>query len=494
MSIMNTATHNYHAAILCPPGLGHIIPFLELTKKLVSHKKITKLTIFVASIKNNSSKPQMATNIVQSLMKHDLFHIIHIIHLPPIDIPTNTNTGTKLAMLMRELIPHICHEISTMTSPKPTILITDLFGSLVMPIAEKFNMSKLVFFTSNAWNVALTLHTPTLDEVVEGEYTDQKECIQIPGCNPISPCDLFTPLLDRNDQLYHEYLQICEQIRKVDGIFVNTFHELEAKTIVALRSGNISKVTVYPIGPLIREAKKQSCEDENRDYVIDWLDKQEEESVIYVSLGSGYTMSHEQVKDMALGLELSGKKFVWSLTSPSTKAGDDHYLTAGENAKSNGVAISQASVSSFPDEFYKIQSKGLAVMDWAPQLEILKHSSTGGFLSHCGWNSILESVSCGVPIVAWPLFADQMMNAEIITKEIGIGVRLNVTQSTNVVGSEEIAKTICKIMDKEDIEGCAMRKRVKELKHIAEKAWSQDGPSFCEMTNAFVRISQTHGV
>ncbi|RYR72224.1 hypothetical protein Ahy_A02g006432 isoform C [Arachis hypogaea] len=205
-------------------------------------------------------------------------------------------------------------------------------------------------------------------------------------------------------------------------------------------------------------------------------------------------MSHEQVKDMALGLELSGKKFVWSLTSPSTKAGDDHYLTAGENAKSNGVAISQASVSSFPDEFYKIQSKGLAVMDWAPQLEILKHSSTGGFLSHCGWNSILESVSCGVPIVAWPLFADQMMNAEIITKEIGIGVRLNVTQSTNVVGSEEIAKTICKIMDKEDIEGCAMRKRVKELKHIAEKAWSQDGPSFCEMTNAFVRISQTHGV
>ncbi|RYR27252.1 hypothetical protein Ahy_B02g061595 isoform D [Arachis hypogaea] len=205
-------------------------------------------------------------------------------------------------------------------------------------------------------------------------------------------------------------------------------------------------------------------------------------------------MSHEQIKEMALGLELSGKKFVWSLRPPSTKAGNDRYLTAGEDAGSNGVPKTRASVSAFPDEFHKIQNRGLVIMDWAPQLEILKHSSIGVFVSHCGWNSILESVSCGVPIVGWPLFADQLMNAETMAKEIGIGIRLNVAQSTKVVGSEEIGKTIWKIMDKEDIEGCAMRKRVKELKHIAEKIWSQDGPSFCEMTNAFVKMSHTNGV
>ncbi|MED6149110.1 hypothetical protein PIB30_059340 [Stylosanthes scabra] len=490
MAVRNTRTH-YHAALFCPPGMGHIIPFLELAKHLVSHNIVTKITFFLPSINNNNPKPQVETNVLQSSMEQNQFDIVH---LPPIDVPTNTDVGLKLAIIMEESIPLICHEISTMTTPKPTILITELFGSLVLPVAEKFNMSKLVFWPSNAWIVALALHTPTLDKVVEGEYTDQDDFIQIPGSNPIRPCDLFAPMLHRSDQLYHEYLQMCKEMRKFDGILVNTFHELEAKTIAALRNGKISKVPIYPIGPLIREAKRQNCDDENRNYVIDWLDKQEEESVIYVSLGSGYTMSHEQIKEMALGLELGGKKFVWSLRPPSTKAGYGNYLTAGEDTESNGIPKSQASVRAFPDEFYKIQNQGLVVMDWAPQLEILKHSSIGGFLSHCGWNSILESVSSGVPIVGWPLFADQLMSAELMAKEIGIGIRLNVNQSTKVVGSEEIGKSIWKIMDKEDIEGCAMRKRVKELKQIAEKSWSQDGPSFCEMVNAFVKIGHTNGV
>ncbi|MED6107398.1 hypothetical protein PIB30_013510 [Stylosanthes scabra] len=488
MAVTNTRAH-YHAAIYSTPGMGHIIPNLELAKYLVSHNIVTKITFFLPSINNNNPKPQAETTVLQSSM--DQNHL-DIIHLPPIDVPTNIDLGLKQAIVMKESIPFVCHEISTMTSPKPTILITELFGTPVLSVAEKFNMSKLGFWFSNAWNLALVLHTPTLDKVVEGEYTDQEDFIQIPGCTPIRPYDLFAPLHDRSDQLYHEYLQMCEEMRKFDVILINTFHELEAKTIAALRSGKLSKVPIYPIGPLIREAKNQNCDDENRNYVIDWLDKQEEESVIYVSLGSGYTMSHEQIKELALGLELSGKKFVWSIRPPSTKAGYGNYLTAGQDTESNGVPKSQASVRAFPDEFYKIQNQGLVVMDWAPQLEILNHSSIGGFLSHCGWNSILESVSCGVPIVGWPLFADQMMCAELMAKEIGIGIRLNVNESTKVVASEEIGKSIWKIMDKEDIEGCAMRKRVKELKQIAEEALSQDGPSFCEMVNAFEKLSLTN--
>ena len=130
-------------------------------------------------------------------------------------------------------------------------------------------------------------------------------------------------------------------------------------------------------------------------------------------------------------------------------------------------------------------------MDWAPQLDILKHPSIGGFVSHCGWNSVIESVSCGVPIVAWPLFADQRMNAAMLEEEkVSIAIRLNVTMSTKVVGREDIAKAIRKIMDKEDIEGCAIRKRVKELKHRAEKAWSQDGSSYFTLS----KINHSNGV
>ena len=239
---------------------------------------------------------------------------------------------------------------------------------------------------------------------------------------------------------------------------------------------------------MIRETK-QNCQ-ENRSYVVDWLDKQEEESVIYVSLGSGYTMSYKQIKEMALGLELSGKKFVWSLRPPSTKNGADHYLTAGEENETTHASKLEPS-NSFPHEFYRIQSNGIVVMDWAPQLDILKHPSIGGFVSHCGWNSVIESVSCGVPIVAWPLFADQRMNAAMLEEEkVSIAIRLNVTMSTKVVGREDIAKAIRKIMDKDDIEGCAIRKRVKELKHRAEKAWSQDGSSYFTLS----KINHSNGV
>ena len=134
------------------------------------------------------------------------------------------------------------------------------------------------------------------------------------------------------------------------------------------------------------------------------------------------------------------------------------------------------------------------VMDWAPQLDILKHSSVGGFVSHCGWNSVLECVSCGVPIVGWPLFADQRMNAAMLAEEAGIAVRVEVSLSTNMVEREEIAKAIRKIMDKDDIEGCAMRKRVNELMHIAKSAWSQGGRALSELSSAFVKTNHSNGV
>ena len=328
MAITNTD----HAALLCPPGMGHIIPALELAKNLVTHHIIPKVTFFLASIKNTGLS-QAETQVLQSAMEPKLFDIIQ---LPQVDVTSmlnpDANLGTKMAVIMKQTMPLLSHAISNMT-PQPTILITELFGCLVLPIADKLEMSKYVFMPSNTWSVALSLHTPTLDKVVRGEYLDQDKPISIPGCNPIHPSDLFTPLLHRTDQLYHEYLHMCEELRMADGILVNTFHELEPKTLAALRSGQISKVPVYPIGPLIRETRQDF--DKKRSYVVDWLDKQEEGSVIYVSLGSGYTMSYDQIKEMALGLELSGKKFVWSLRPPATKAGTNHYLTAGEDAETN---------------------------------------------------------------------------------------------------------------------------------------------------------------
>ena len=132
----------------------------------------------------------------------------------------------------------------------------------------------------------------------------------------------------------------------------------------------------------------------------------------------------------------------------------------------------------FPDEFHRIQSNGIVITDWAPQLDILKHPSIGGFVSHCGWNSVMESVACGVPIIGLPIFADQMMNATMLAEEVGNAIRVEVSPSTNMVQREKLAKAIRKIMDKDDKQGCVMRERAKELKLSAERAWSHHGSSY----------------
>jgi len=136
----------------------------------------------------------------------------------------------------------------------------------------------------------------------------------------------------------------------------------------------------------------------------------------------------------------------------------------------------------FPEEFYRIQRNGIVITDWAPQLDILKHPSIGGFVSHCGWNSVMESVSCGVAIIALPMFADQMMNATMLVEEVGNAIRLKVSPFTNMIEREELAKAIKKIMDKDDKEGCVIRERAKELKLSAERAWSHDGCSYFSLS------------
>ncbi|XP_057458392.1 UDP-glycosyltransferase 72D1-like [Lotus japonicus] len=483
------ASNSHNAAILTPPGMGHMIPSLELAKRLVTHQIVPKVTIFLASIK--TSVPSKAeTQLLQSATNDNLFQIIH---LPPLDMTNlvgpDATIETQVAAITHELPPLFLSAIST-TEHNPTILIIDQVLSNILPLVENLKVPKFIFVSSNAWLLALSLHTPILDKELQGEYTDQSEPISIPGCKSVHPDDVFQLLRDRTHKVYREYLSTCEGLALADAILVNTFNELEPKTLAALSSGKVTKVPVYPVGLIVREEiRRQDGSD-----VFEWLDKQEEESVVYISLGSGYRMSQEQIKEMALGLELSGQRFVWSLrTHAATKAGDAiaNYFTAGKEtqAETGGGVSKSEELNSLPDEFYRIQTRGMVITDWAPQLDILKHPSVGGFVSHCGWNSVMESVSCGVPIVGWPLYAEQGMNAAMLAEEIGIAVRLELPLSTNVVGREDLAKAIRKVMDKEDEEGCEMRKKVKELKEAAKRAWSEDGSSYLALS----RISQANG-
>jgi coniferyl-alcohol glucosyltransferase len=192
--------------------------------------------------------------------------------------------------------------------------------------------------------------------------------------------------------------------------------------------------------------------------------------VIYVSFGSGGTLSCEQTTEIAWGLELSQQRFIWVVRPPSIRAADASFLTAGN-------ASGDDPLNYLPDGFLtRTRNVGLVLPLWAPQADVLRHPSVGGFVSHCGWNSTLESITNGVPMIAWPLYAEQKMNATLLTEELGVAVRSKVLPSKKVVGRQEIEKMVRTIM--EDKEGNAIRARVKELKQSAEKALSMGGSSF----------------
>jgi len=227
---------------------------------------------------------------------------------------------------------------------------------------------------------------------------------------------------------------------------------------------------VYLVGPITQSGSRSRCE------CLLWLDKQQPDSVLYVSFGSGGTLSQEQINELALGLELSKHKFLWvNLRAPNDRASATYFSDGGL------VDDDDDPLQFLPKGFLeRTKEQGLVMCGWAPQVEVLGHRSIGAFLSHCGWNSVLESVVHGVPMIAWPLFAEQRSNAALVSEGLKVALRAKMKnprgKSNGVVVKEEIVELIKGVME-EGLEGEEIRRKVKELKKLANCAMMEDGSS-----------------
>ncbi|KAJ4714468.1 Glycosyltransferase, partial [Melia azedarach] len=454
-----------HAALLASPGMGHLIPVLELGKRLVTHHNL-HVTVFVVA--NDTSVEQLS-----GLLNSPDQDVLNIILLPPVDISglvgPRASVVTKIVVLMHESLPVLRSTISAMKF-RPTALFVDLFATEAMAIADEFEMSKYVFIASNAWFVAVTTYAPKLDKkVLWDEHVNRQQPLKIPGCTPVRFQDTLEAFLEPNDPMYDGFLSVGMAISAADGILVNTWEDLESATLEALADTNtlrpIVKAPIYPIGPLTRPVAQPVLGNE----ILDWLDMQPTDSVIYVSFGSGGTLSAKQMVELAWGLELSQQKFIWVVRPPV----EDDVSGSFFNLENGSADKFDYLPNGFLTRTHKI---GLVVPMWAPQPEILGHPSVGGFLSHCGWNSTLESIVNGVPMIAWPLYAEQKMNASMLTAELGVAVRSKNLPSECIVGRKEIEMMVRKIMA--DKEGEAIRNKVKELKLRAQKASIKGGSSY----------------
>ncbi|XP_038888318.1 7-deoxyloganetin glucosyltransferase-like isoform X1 [Benincasa hispida] len=213
--------------------------------------------------------------------------------------------------------------------------------------------------------------------------------------------------------------------------------------------------SLYPIGPLHMLANQIDDEKlraigsnfwvEETEY-IEWLNSKEPNSVVYVNFGSITVMTSEQLIEFAWGLADSGKPFLW-IARPDLVVGDSAIL---------------------PQEFVTQTKDRSLIASWCCQEQVLNHSSIGGFLTHSGWNSILESICAGVPMISWPFFAEQQTNCRYCCSEWGIGMEID-----NNVKRNEVEKLVRELMDGE--KGKQMKENVKNLKSKAEEAYKPGG-------------------
>ena len=300
--------------------------------------------------------------------------------------------------------------------------------------------------------------------MVHCEYKDHPEPIRIPGCIPIQGKDLLDPVQDRNNEAYKCLLHHVNQFRLAHGIIENSFFELEPGAIKELEKVELGRPLVYPVGPLVNVENGRTGDGDHE--CLRWLAKQPRGSVLFVCFGSGGTLSSAQVDELALGLEMSEQRFLWVVRSPNDKVANASYF----------IAHSHADPFDFlPKGFVeRTKRRGLVVPSWAPQAQVLAHGSIGGFLTHCGWNSVLESVVNGVPLVAWPLYAEQKMNAVLVTEDAKVALRPKVGEN-GLVERGEIASVVKRLMEGE--EGKKLRHRMKDLKEAATKALGENGSS-----------------
>ncbi|XP_043694291.1 hydroquinone glucosyltransferase-like [Telopea speciosissima] len=254
--------------------------------------------------------------------------------------------------------------------------------------------------------------------------------------------------------------------------------DLEPGAIKAfMESGDLCTQPIYPVGPLIRtgsgdEGDPNECLRNTilliyeTKRTLKWLDDQPAGSVVFVSFGSGGVLSPEQLNELAFGLEQSEQRFLWVIRSPTRKSVHANFF--------NSQSIEDP-FSYLPQGFLeRTKGRGVVVPSWAPQIQVLNHGSTGGFLTHCQWNSTLESIVHGMPLIAWPLFAEQRMNAVMLVEDMKVALRPK-EREDGIIGQEEIAKVVRSLMEGE--EGQSVRSRMRELKDTAARVLSEEGSS-----------------
>jgi hypothetical protein len=345
----------------------------------------------------------------------------------------------------------------------------------MIDVANEFGVPSYIFLTSGAASLGLQFYVQALHDEQKVDPTEFKgsdaELVMPCLANPLPAKVLPFFMLDK--EWLPLFVGLARRFRESKGIIINTFEELESHAIDSFSKAKGNTPPVYPVGPILNLNRDDDCDEESDKYkdIKQWLDEQPLSSVVYLCFGSMGSFGADQVKEIACGLEQSGHRFLWSLRKPPPKG--EMELHPSDYTDPRDV---------LPEGFLDRTTNIGKIIGWAPQTDILAHPSVGGFVSHCGWNSVLESIWFGVPIATWPLHAEQQLNAFMLIVELGLGVEIkmdyrrefNWDGSENVISAGEIERGVRCLMELCD----EKREKLKEMSGKSRKALENGGSSF----------------
>ncbi|XP_020235886.1 zeatin O-glucosyltransferase [Cajanus cajan] len=447
--------------ILIPfPAQGHLNQFMHLSRLILSHN----IPVHYVST---------ATHIRQAILRdnNNILNIhFHGFEVPPfVSHPPNTNNveakfpshtvpsfRIDVSAHLREPVRELVESFTSQA--KRVIVIHD--SAMASVAQDATNMPNVENYTFHSVS-AFTISTYAWEKIGK----PSREGLHFPELP--SPEGCFTT------QLTDSFIAETEFLKLSDGTIYNTSRVIEGAYMEFLEgiSGGKKVWALGPFNPLAIEKK----DSKGRHSCMEWLDKQEPNSVIYVSFGTTTTLTEEQIERIATGLERSKHKFIWVLRDAD---------------KGDNFDGSEAKRRELPSGFEeRVEGLGIVVRDWAPQLEILSHTSTGGFMSHCGWNSCLESITMGVPIAAWPMHADQPRNTVLVTQVLKVGLVVrDWAQRNALVPASVVENCVRRLMGTK--EGDEMREKAARLKTAIHRSKDEGGVSPKEIDSFIAHITK----
>ncbi|GLT89858.1 hypothetical protein SLE2022_078220 [Rubroshorea leprosula] len=470
-----------HFVLIPLMAQGHMIPMIDMARLLAERGVVVSLV----TTPHNASRFE---TVVRRLTESGL--PIKLLQLPfpskevglPIGCENLDTLSSRhllgkfyiaLAMLQEPL-----EQLLQLQKPVPSCIISDKCLSWTAKTATKFNIPRIVFHGMGCFSLFsshnINLHKAHLSVASDSEpfrvpgmpFKVEVTRAQLPGS--------FVRLPDLDD--------VRDKMKEAEmsafGVVVNSFKELEHGCMEEYEKAIQKKV--WGIGPvsLCNSKDLDKFERGNKASIdvkkcLEWLNSMKPRSVIYACLGSLCRLVPSQLIELGLALEASEQPFIWVIKTGDPSSADELEKWFDQHM--------------FEE---RIKGRGLLIKGWAPQVLILSHPAIRAFLTHCGWNSTIEAVCAGVPMITWPLFAEQFLNEKLIVEVLKIGVRVGVEvpvrwgeeeQLGVLVKKQEVEKAIELVVDGGE-EGEERRRRAAELAETANRAVEKGGSSYLNMS------------